>query len=69
MNFGQKKKKLLVISSSIPIFERGSSKHNATKSYLQASLKLDTLDALMEVSLCMTKLENGLELWRLLYKL
>jgi hypothetical protein len=46
--------KLLVISTSIAIAicERGFSKQNAIiKSDLQASLKLDTLDPLMRVSL------------------
>ena len=33
-------------------------KKNAIKNHLRASLKLDTLDALMQVSLCGTKLES-----------
>ena len=43
-NFGEK---ILVISSIIAICKRGFSKQIATKSHLRASLKLDTLDALM----------------------
>jgi hypothetical protein len=44
--------KILVIPSSITICERGLSKQNDIKSHLQASLKLDTLDALMQIPLC-----------------
>jgi hypothetical protein len=50
--------KILVIPSSIAICERGFSKQNAIKSHLRTSLKLDTLDALMRVSLCGIELKN-----------
>ena len=54
--------KILVNSSSIVVCERGFTKQNAIKSHLQASLKLDSLDVLMRVSLCMIEFgEYGLE--------
>ena len=61
----------LDIPSSIEICERGFSKQNAIKSHvlnhLLATLKLDTLDALMRVSLCGLKLvidwREVIDLW------
>lgn len=44
--------KVLVIPSSIAICERGFSKQNLVKSALRSRLRLNTLDALMRVSLC-----------------
>jgi hypothetical protein len=44
--------KILVIRISISICEGVFSKQNAIKNHLWASPKLDTLDALMRVSLC-----------------
>jgi hypothetical protein len=43
--------KIIVIPTSIVIHEKGFSKQNAIKNHLQASLKLDTLNILMKVSL------------------
>jgi hypothetical protein len=43
--------KILVIHTSISICEGDFSKHNAIKNHLRASPKLDTLYALMKVSL------------------
>ena len=51
MGFGSRLQK-------IAICERGFSKQDFVKSHLQASLKLDTLDALMQISLCKIELEN-----------
>ena len=48
----------LVIPSNIGICERGFSKQSAIKSHFRVSLKLDSLDALMRVSLCRIELEN-----------
>ena len=44
--------KMLVIPASTAICERGFSKQNVVKSTLRSRLRLNTLDALMCVSLC-----------------
>ena len=44
--------KMLVIPTNIAICERGFSKYNMGKSALQSHLHLNTLDALMLITLC-----------------
>ena len=44
--------KIILISSSIAICERGFSKRNAISNHLHNMLNLKTLDALMQTSLC-----------------
>jgi hypothetical protein len=49
---------VLAIPTSLVIYETNFSKQNATKNHLWASLKLDTLNALMKVSLYNIKMDN-----------
>jgi hypothetical protein len=41
-----------VVPSSVAICQRGFSKQKNINSHLQASLKMDTLDVLMQMLLC-----------------
>jgi hypothetical protein len=49
---------VLAIPTSLVIYEMDFSKQNAIKNHLWASLKLDTLDALMKVSLYNIRMDN-----------
>jgi hypothetical protein len=50
--------KIHVTPINIVICEKGFCKQNAFKNHLQTSLKLNTMDALMKVSLCNIKMDN-----------
>ena len=52
LNYATLAKKCILIPSSIAICKRGFFKQNAIKSHLRNRLNLETLDALMWVSLC-----------------
>jgi len=59
--------KVLVVPSSVAICQRGFSKQKNINSHLQASLKMDTLDVLMQMLLCNKVGEYRLETKRKKY--
>jgi type IV secretory pathway TrbL component len=59
--------KILVIPMIIAIYEKGFLEQNAIKSQLRASLKLESLNAMMQMSLCVIELENMD--WKVMFEL